>query len=77
LVRVSEGSSYQESTVLKMLKVGQQRGTVYTEKGTEILVSGTSQKADHPSATFVLYSVYMQNVVLVPSARIFLVLASF
>ena len=31
-----------------------------------------SQKADHPSAICFLYSVYMQNVVLVPSARIFL-----
>ena len=28
--------------------------------------------ADHPSAIYFLYSVYMQRVVLVPSARVFL-----
>ena len=30
------------------------------------------QEGDHPSGIFFLYSVYMQKVVLVPSARIFL-----
>ena len=33
---------------------------------------GRSQKADHPSAIFFLYSVYMREVVLGPSVRIFL-----
>ena len=33
---------------------------------------GRSWKADHPSAISFLYSVYMQEVVLGPSARIFL-----
>ena len=62
------GPSYRESrTVLKMLKVGQQREAVYMEKGTEILVSGTSQKEDHPSATFFLYSIYMQKLYLSPA----------
>ena len=37
---------------------------------------GRSYKADHPSAICFLYSVYMQNVVLGPSAKIFLVLGS-
>ena len=43
-------------------------------EGRKILVPGRSQKADHPSAICVLYSVYMQRVVLVPRAGIFLVL---
>ena len=38
-----------------------------------MLVPGRSyKKADHPSTICFLYSVYMQRVVLVPSARIFL-----
>ena len=39
--------------------------------GRKILVTGRSQRADHPSAICILYSVYMQRVVIVPSARIF------
>jgi len=35
-----------------------------------------TEKADHPSAIRFLYSVYMQNAVLGPSTRIFLVLGS-
>ena len=41
-------------------------------EGRKILVPGRSQRADHPSAICFLYSVYMQRVVLVPNARIFL-----
>ena len=44
-------------------------GAVYMERGR-------SQKADHSSAICFLYSVYMQRVVIVPSARIFLVRGS-
>ena len=40
--------------------------------GRKILALGRSWKADHPSAICFLYSVYMQKVVLGPSARIFL-----
>ena len=39
--------------------------------GRKILAPGRSQKADHPSAICFLYSVHMQRVVLVPSARTF------
>ena len=44
--------------------------------GRKILALGRSYKADLPSAICFLYSVYVQNVVLAPSARIFLVLGS-
>ena len=37
--------------------------------GRKILVPGRSQRADHLSAISFLYSVYMQRVVLVPSAQ--------
>ena len=40
--------------------------------GRMTLVLGISQQADHPGAICFLYSVYIKNVVLVPSARIFL-----
>ena len=40
--------------------------------GRKILALGRPQRADHPSAICFLYSVYMQKVVLGPSARIFL-----
>ena len=36
------------------------------------LEGGRSGKADHPNAICFLYSIYMQKVVLVPSAGIFL-----
>ena len=45
-------------------------------EGRKILVPGRSQKADHPSAICFMYSVYVQRVVLVPTAGIFLVLGS-
>ena len=44
--------------------------------GRKILELGRSQNADHSSAICFLYSVYMQEVVLGPSSRIFLVLGS-
>ena len=44
--------------------------------GRKILELGRSQKADHPSAICFLYLVYMQEVVLGSSSRIFLVLGS-
>ena len=37
---------------------------------------GRSYKADHPNAIYFLYSVYMQKVVLGPSARIFLAIGT-
>ena len=48
------------------------RGCLYG--GRKILAPGKSYKADRPSPTCFLYLVYMQRVVLVLSARIFLAL---
>ena len=52
----------------------QLRGCLH--EGRKILVPGRSQKVDHPSAIYFMYSVYMQRVVLVRRAGIFLVLGS-
>ena len=41
------------------------------------MVGGRLQKADHPSTICFPYSVYMQKVVLGPSAEIFLAIGSF
>ena len=46
------------------------KGSLHEERN--ILAQGRSQKVHHPSAIFFLYSVYMQKVLLVPEARIFL-----
>ena len=47
-----------------------------TQLGAVYIEGGRSQTGDHPCAIRFLFSVYMQWVVLVPSARIFLVLKS-
>ena len=52
----------------------QLRGCLH--EGRKILVPGRSQKVDDPSAIYFMYSVYMQRVVLVRRAGIFLVLGS-
>ena len=49
-------------------------GAFYTEGRRSILLPGRYKKVDHPSTMCFLYSIYMQRVVLVLSARKILVL---
>ena len=50
-------------------------GAVYTE-GVRSLYQEDPRRRSHPRAICFLYSVYIQRVVLVPTAKIFLVLRS-